>query len=319
MLETRGTAKAFGDFLDGNVYKIGYLIGTRGQTCTQSMIDYRLASESYKSYWYMIGKYANKWLANNPYDGGPWVVADCMGWLEMFWNGGWYDRPLTSRTMQYNDTNTGLMYKLAQIEGLPNGPISTLPKDNPYPIAVCYTGHVGFYYKGLVYQSAGHKVGAIRSTLTNTDNNRVWTNWYMIPHLDYAEGGDTVLQRGSKGAAVRGWQIRLMQWNVNALPRFKADSDFGGETEDWTNRFKASVSMEQNGIVDDLTWDAMVEVLKGDQAELELVRAQLAAEQGKTASLTDRLASADATSARLTAERQKMADALHTLKSFVTI
>ena len=161
-LETRGTANAFGEFLVANVYKVGYLIGTRGQLCTQPLID--SAWNNYSKYRTNIELYAKKWLANNPYDGKAWTVADCMGWLEMWWNGGWFNRPLTKAQMKYPDTRTGDVYALALKEGLPNGPISTLPKDCPYPLAVGYEGHVGFFHKGLVYQSAGHKTGTIRST-----------------------------------------------------------------------------------------------------------------------------------------------------------
>jgi len=85
-LDARKTAKAFGEFLNANVYKVGYLIGTRGQLCTQSLIEW--AWNNFKSYRTNIELYAKKWLANNPYNGGAWTVADCMGWLEMFWNGG---------------------------------------------------------------------------------------------------------------------------------------------------------------------------------------------------------------------------------------
>ena len=290
----------------------GYVYGTYfSGIITQKRIDQKAVQYpdmfarriTYKGVTKTVAEWAQQWIGMN--------AGDCVGMIKAYY---WTDD--TGRVVYgYQgraDTSADGMLRRATVKG----PISSMP--DRLGLAVHYPGHIGVYIGGgKVIEARSVTVGVVETMLSF--RSPAWTSWLEVPYVDYTGEVDTVLQRGSKGAAVRGWQIRLMQWNVNALPRFKADSDFGGETEDWTNRFKASVSMEQNGIVDDLTWDAMVEVLKGDQAELELVRAQLAAEQGKTASLTDRLASADATSARLTAERQKMADALHTLKSFVTI
>lgn len=264
MLEYRKTAAAFGEFLDANVYKVGYLIGTRGERATQAQIDARLNSESYRSYWPKI-PYAKKWLTGGVNDGA-WVWADCMGWLEMFWNGGYYNRPLTKSQMQYPDVRTHGVYQLALDERLPNGDIASLPKDCPYPLAVGYSGHVGFYYKGLVYQSAGHSPGTIKSTLGNTDHNKPWQYWYMIPYLDYQgwmPGKDTdMLKRGDKGSTVGAWQRSLLGWNAGALPNYKDDNSFGPETEVWTNKFKASMNMLQDGIVDSETWGVMQDYLR---------------------------------------------------------
>lgn len=44
MLEYRKTAAAFGEFLDANVYKVGYLIGTRGERATQAQIKNAVAN-----------------------------------------------------------------------------------------------------------------------------------------------------------------------------------------------------------------------------------------------------------------------------------
>lgn len=48
---------------------------------------------------------------------------------------------------------------------------------------------------------------------------------------------------GDKGAEVRSWQNDLLKWNSSALPRFGADSDFGGETAEWTVRFYDEVGL----------------------------------------------------------------------------
>lgn len=286
MLEHRKTAAAFGEFLDANVYKVGYLIGTRGERATQAQIDSRLANTSYKSYWPKI-PYAKKWLAGGVNDGA-WVWADCMGWLEMFWNGGYYNRPLTKSQMQYPDTSTYLMYDLVRREGLPNGPIADLPKDCPYPIAVGYTGHVGFYYKGLVYQSAGHSSGTIRTYLTSTEHNKAWQYWYMIPYLDYMgwmpnEEGDDVIKYLEKSENVKLWQRALLDAGYDLAP-YGADGSFGPLTATVTNKFKTDVGLPIDSpvTVTLVEWYAMQAYQKGNFNDC-ITQADLDAEKAKTA------------------------------------
>lgn len=48
---------------------------------------------------------------------------------------------------------------------------------------------------------------------------------------------------GDKGADVKAWQVRLQNWNADALPRFGADGDFGDETREWTVRFMREVGL----------------------------------------------------------------------------
>jgi hypothetical protein len=183
MLEYRAKASNFGAWLERNVGKIGYLIGTRGEICTAELIaDRRLRFPSYRV---TIDRYAAQWLNK--------VVADCMGTYEMFLSGGEWNKPLT--VWRYSDVSTGVVLSLALSEKLPSGTISTLPKGLPYPIAVCYSGHVGFYYKGMVYQSSGHAYGLEITDLASTAHNHEWTNWYYLPWLDYEEG-DIMIQSG---------------------------------------------------------------------------------------------------------------------------
>ena len=88
---------------------------------------------------------------------------------------------------------------------------------------------------------------------------------------------DDMLQLGSKGPAVVAWQTRLIEKDPNALPKWKADGTFGAESVEWTNKFKLSVGMVADGIVDDLTWDKMVGSLKGTgitQADLDAQKAK---------------------------------------------
>lgn len=269
MLEYRAHAADFGAFLDRNVGKVGYLIGTRGQLCTQAMIDARLASTSYQSYWSNIRLYGSQWIGK--------VVADCMGIYDMFMNGGEWDKPLSS--FKYGDTSTYTMYSLAVKEGLPNGEISTLPKDNPFPIAVHFTGHVGFYYKGKVYQSIGHRRGFIMTTLGEAVNGKNWAKWYFLPYLDYtissSGGGEDVLQRGDKNDQVKAWQVALLAAGYQMTSAtgvvYGADGSFGPATETATKKFQADHGLAQTGLVTTAVFCAMLAVLEDLRIDLKNV------------------------------------------------
>lgn len=279
-MEIRGKASDFGAFLDRSVGKVGYLIGTRGHLCTAELIQQKRAV--FTGYQTTIDKYAAQWIGK--------VVADCMGIYEMFMNGGEWDRPLTA--WRYGDVSTGSVYSLALSEGLRNGAISTLPKDVPYPIAVTFPGHVGFYHNGLVYQSSGHAFGLEKTDLTYTGHqSQPWANWYYLPWLDY--GGETMLQKGDKGLSVTYWQKALLKWNPACLPKFGADSDFGGETLAATMAFQKAVGLSQSGLVDTLTYSHMLNYLSNVTAADPAIKAELDAAKLKIAGLTQDLAAAN--------------------------
>lgn len=94
---------------------------------------------------------------------------------------------------------------------------------------------------------------------------------------------DDMLEYGDKGQPVVEWQNWLIRWDANALPKFKADGDFGNETLEWTNKFKAFVGMVQDGKVDDLTWSSMVADISDDSdAQIAILQAELATQKAKT-------------------------------------
>lgn len=256
-MEYRGHAKDFGEFLDRTVGKVGYLIGTRGIICTKAMINYRLKSTNYRKYWNTISKYAEKWVGK--------IVVDCMGWLEMWWNGGDVDKPVTEH--RYPDTLTAKMYALAKAEKLPHGGIGTLPKNCPYPIAVGYDGHVGFYYKGIVYQSAGHAAGTVKTPLNETKYNHAWKYWYYIPYLNYGE--DVMLERGNKGKEVYDYQhvLQALGYDLGTFEDMKTgaangcDGVFGGYVEDATKEAQKKYGLEETGKVDAALYGALSSTL----------------------------------------------------------
>jgi len=64
------------------------------------------------------------------------------------------------------------------------------------------------------------------------------------------------------GEAVKEWQESLLKIIPGSLPNFGADSDFGGETEEWTNFFKNKVGLPHDGKVDDITYGRMLNKLQ---------------------------------------------------------
>jgi D-alanyl-D-alanine carboxypeptidase/Putative peptidoglycan binding domain len=68
-------------------------------------------------------------------------------------------------------------------------------------------------------------------------------------------GGDEEmsLSKGDKGNAVGKHQEGLIVWNPAALPKFGADKDFGGETEEWVKNYQKAADLDQTGVIDGVT------------------------------------------------------------------
>lgn len=138
-----------------------------------------------------------------------------------------------------------------------------------------------------------------------------WDYWLKCSGIDYTDQEviDDMLQKGSKGEAVKAWQERLIEQDPAALPKYKADQDFGGETLEWTNKFKAAFGLPQDGIVDDLTWNAMISALQHtgpSQADLDAAKAEIV-------KLTGQLSSVGSEHDKLVAKMAKASDAVQVL------
>lgn len=325
-------AKDFGDFLERTVGHYGYLIGTRGEKCSQKLID--RSWNIFTSYRANIERYAKQWLTGNPdekaseQESKEWKVVDCMGWFEAFNNGGDIGKPLSS--FVHPDVSTGTVYALAQSMGLPNGKISTIPKDCPYPIFVGYTGHVGFYHKGYTYQAAGHKSGTVKDKLTSTVYNKAWEFWYVCPYLDYQGwfGGGTVERRNLRKTSptMKGEDVLEFQRSANIIINagLVEDGSYGGASERAAIALQAFLGLDQDGVVGPKTWAAIDNALKETcDSETEALLAEIAqlkkelsaAQTAKTKAEQDRAA---AERAKLLAEERFkiITDALNVLKQY---
>lgn len=171
-------------------------------------------------------------------------------------------------------------------------------------------GHVGIITRpGYVTEAKGRDHGVVELPLQG------WTQYGENPFIK----GDVMLQRGDKGNDVKLWQSRLMQWNKDALPRFKADGDFGGETDDWTKRFQVACNLTTSGIVDVATWNAMVGALAVDTSAKDARIASLTQELANISNIL--LAEKDATNRvsnelyAVKAEYNKVVDAVEVIQN----
>jgi hypothetical protein len=68
------------------------------------------------------------------------------------------------------------------------------------------------------------------------------------------QGDDEMsLKKGDEGNAVQKHQQGLIAWNDDALPEFKDDADFGGETEEWVKMYQKAADLDQTGVIDGVT------------------------------------------------------------------
>jgi peptidoglycan hydrolase-like protein with peptidoglycan-binding domain len=80
----------------------------------------------------------------------------------------------------------------------------------------------------------------------------------FIATKSYEEGvTEMALSKGAKGKAVEHYQEALLAWDSNALPKYGADADFGGETETWVKTFQAAWDLAATGVIDGVTGDLL--------------------------------------------------------------
>jgi flagellar biosynthesis chaperone FliJ len=302
MLIYRASAEGFAYFLDENarIYieggsntRLGYLIGTRGQLCTNSLIAQKRAE--YPRYAEKIDLYADQWIGK--------VVGDCMGVYEIFLNGGNWDKPLMS--WKYSDFTTWTAEELVKTEGLPTGPMTNLPRNNPYPIAVGYPGHVGFFYKSKVYQCSGHHYGLEITELNSTSHNEEWQYWYMLPWLDYTNGGNDMIicKRGDKDSVTGNKNVTSMQTGLVKLDPVRyamvIDGSYGPTTASVVGKFRTDVKIvgssdEWDNLLNNELLFKLTALITNCQTELKIANQTIATLTQQINDLTQQLNAANA-------------------------
>ena len=100
-------------------------------------------------------------------------------------------------------------------------------------------------------QSVYLRRGDILVTKTNGHTVMVLTNGSKAEPV--VEG----LRRGDKGADVTAMQRALLVWNINCLPKYGADGDYGMETEKAVFDFQKAAGLPQTGVYDSATEKAL--------------------------------------------------------------
>lgn len=66
-----------------------------------------------------------------------------------------------------------------------------------------------------------------------------------------------VISKGDQGEDVKEAQTKLIAWNKYALPKYKADGDFGVETVAWVRMFQDANKLKADGVIGSKTWAAL--------------------------------------------------------------
>jgi len=178
------------------------------------------------------------------------MVCDCVGLIKgFFWTGNGAHVSRYKANGCPDVSANGMMALCDETFSIRDMP------DEP-GLVVWMNGHIGVYVGGGdVIEARGFRYGVVRTRLTG----RAWKKAGRLPGTMLCYDGSTVsptplLRKGSQGEAVERMQALLIAWNVNALPVWGADGEFGAETRSWVKKFQQARGLERDGIVGPLTW-----------------------------------------------------------------
>lgn len=131
--------------------------------------------------------------------------------------------------------------------------------------AVWVEGHIGLYIgDGKVIECTYSGTDGVQITeawnikQTEGKKGRMWTAHGKLPYIEYVEEKKAesiklpVLKKGSKGKAVKVWQIIIGA---------DADGDFGGKTFAATKTFQKTHGLEADGIAGEKSWQEGLKTL----------------------------------------------------------
>ena len=220
-----------------------YVYSALGQRMTEELI--RSFAKAYPSV------YTSSYLAKTLKAVGK-QAFDCVGLIKFFVWGNTGDKLLT-----YNpatDISANNAYNRATVKGT----IKTIPETPG--VCVWLNGHIGVYIGGgYVIEARGVDYGVVKTKLAA----RPWTHWLCYPGVDYgretsqpAQVNRPMLRRGSKGAAVKEMQSKLIASGFSLL-RYGVDGDFGSETDAAVRAFQKTRGLTVDGICGPKTWSAL--------------------------------------------------------------
>lgn len=251
------TGKQLAEYCE-KVYKARwvYWYGTVGYRCTKSL--YESKKRQYP------GHYTADRTAGYMRDiaEGRWC-ADCVGLIKsFFWAGGVFEGPSKYASNHCPDTSANGMIALCS----QTGPIKTIP-DEP-GLVVWKSGHIGVYVGG------GYTV-ELKGFNYDCQRNRVtagpWTKWGRLPasmisytddgcggacDIPEAPEGQRELRNGCEGEDVRQLQRNLIRLGFDC-GKWGADGDFGDCTEQALEAFQRRYDLDETGVYDAPTREAL--------------------------------------------------------------
>ncbi len=213
----------------------GYIWGTYGQICTQSLIN-----SKYNQYPdHVDPSIVKKWIGKQ--------VFDCQGFVQQAMKQVGIQM-VSGATSQWNKTNFEVK---GSIDTLPSDKVCCLYRKDASTGKMAHTGlYIG---NGEFIHAAGSKTGVVKSTIKAYGR---WTHW-GIPSGLYDNGVNIVisisnLQRGAYGASVHLLQEMLLKVG-ESLPKYGADSDYGAETENAIKSFQNKNGLPATGVINEAT------------------------------------------------------------------
>lgn len=228
----------------------GYVLTGQGEYYTKELAEDWISSKYHYPHaaWTNAGRSQRKYFTVACAKWYGHYVADCSGLIVAAFR-------TENSTYQDQTANT---FKSRFKE---SGKISTLPEISG--LALWRSGHIGVYIgDGWAIEARGYSYGVVKTKVAD----RTWTHWGKLADIEY-EGDDNMLYKGMNGPEVQAWQESIMIIDKAALPKYGADGDFGGETEEWTGKFQADKGLPQTGKVDNSTAAAMWIALIGNNED----------------------------------------------------
>jgi len=242
-----------------------YWYGTYGKQCSKSL--YEAKKKQYPSHYtasresgYMKDIAAGK------------RCADCVGMIKaFFWTGGVFGAEPKYGSNNCPDKSANGMFALC----CEKGPIKTIP-DIP-GIVVHKSGHIGVYVgDGMVVEMKGFAQDCLYRKVSAGG----WDEWgklppSMISYLDEPMPeptpepvGDRDLRNGCVGEDVRQLQLNLIQLGYSC-GKWGADGEFGDCTEQALEAFQRDNGIDDSGVFDGVTREAMEKALDADDEPKE--------------------------------------------------
>ena len=113
---------------------------------------------------------------------------------------------------------------------------------------------IGYDSDGYIYANDPNKSECPRKQHQSKFKSCLKKAFIYWPTHDYDP--DT-LRRGDYGSKVKEMQQLLLKWDAKCLPKYGADSDFGGETYNALVAFQKQAGIEATGVYDKATRDAL--------------------------------------------------------------